>query len=205
MRALANTLLKLIGISKTRELLQLLKINKNFSIYETANYSIFRAHDFRTFSNYVVSEYYNDSPPGSIINGTRNENLEKLSFHENSFDVIISSDVLEHVSDIDKALSEIKRVLKPGGYHIFTIPVDYKMDKTTERAIVINGLITNLLEPVMHGDTVRNNGILAFRDFGKDVINYLSRNNLECKEVKYTKNNMHITSVYYAQKTLTVV
>ena len=200
MRALANTLLKLIGVSKTRELLQLLKTNKNFSIYETANYSIFRAHDFRTFSNYVVSEYYDDSSPGSIINGTRNENLEQLSFPDNSFNIIISSDVLEHVSDIGKALSEIKRVLKPGGYHIFTIPVDYKMDRTTERAIVTNGLIINLLEPVMHGDTMRNNGILAFRDFGNDAISYLNRDNFECKEVKYTKNNMHITSVYYAKK-----
>ena len=200
MRVLANTILKLIGVSYTRELLQILKKHKNFSIYETANHSIFRAHEFRTLSNYVVSEYYDDSPLGSNINGIRNENLEQLSFQDNFFDVIITSDVLEHVSDLDKALSEIKRVLKPGGYHIFTIPADYKMNRTTERATIKNGLIINLSEPVMHGDTVRNNGILAFRDFGKDTLQYLSRDSLECKEVKYIKNNMHITSVYYSQK-----
>ena len=151
-------------------------------------------------ANYVVSEYFDDRSCGTYVNGIRNENLEQLTFQDNSFDVLINSDVLEHVSDLNKALSEIKRVLKPGGFHIFTLPVDYELPKTTERAIVVDGKIKHIMKPVMHGDTIRGSGILAFRDFGKNVLQYMSRDGLECKELKYFKGNEFITSVYYAQK-----
>ncbi|MEQ1876377.1 MAG: bifunctional 2-polyprenyl-6-hydroxyphenol methylase/3-demethylubiquinol 3-O-methyltransferase UbiG [Bdellovibrionia bacterium] len=43
---------------------------------------------------------------------------EKLPFPDASFDVIFCCDVLEHVSDLGRVVSEISRVLKPGG-HLF--------------------------------------------------------------------------------------
>jgi len=44
--------------------------------------------------------------------------IEQLSsiFSNNSFDTVISMEVLEHLLDIDQCLIEINRVLKPGGY-----------------------------------------------------------------------------------------
>lgn len=47
---------------------------------------------------------------------------ENLPFEENSFDVIFCSHVLEHVTDEDKSLEEIKRVLKGGGVLIIGMP-----------------------------------------------------------------------------------
>ena len=47
---------------------------------------------------------------------------EKLVFADNTFDLVYSSNVLEHVQDPAKVLSEGIRVLKPGGYLFFTYP-----------------------------------------------------------------------------------
>ena len=41
--------------------------------------------------------------------------IQDIPYENESFDIIISRHMLYHVPDIDKALSEVKRVLKPGG------------------------------------------------------------------------------------------
>jgi SAM-dependent methyltransferase len=200
MRSLADAVLKLLTIDKTGGLVERLISDANFSIYETAAYSVFRLGSIKKMNNYMVSEYFDDMPFGSRVNGIRNENLECLTFPDNSFDILINSEVLEHVSDLNKALSEVKRVLKPGGFHVFTIPVDIELPKTIERAKIVDGNVEHLLEPVIHGDSIRGEGILAFRDFGSDVLDFMSRGGFECKEFKYIKRGQLITSVYYAQK-----
>ena len=45
-----------------------------------------------------------------------------LPFADNFFDVVISCDVFEHIEDHTKAASEVRRVLKPDGVLIFTVP-----------------------------------------------------------------------------------
>lgn len=55
-----------------------------------------------------------------------------LPFDDNDFDVILCNHVLEHIPDQEKALSELFRVLKPGGWGIFQVPQDLKRDKTFE-------------------------------------------------------------------------
>jgi 2-polyprenyl-6-hydroxyphenyl methylase/3-demethylubiquinone-9 3-methyltransferase len=45
-----------------------------------------------------------------------------LPFEDNMFDVVISSDVIEHTEDPWKALDELIRVLKPGGILCVTVP-----------------------------------------------------------------------------------
>jgi SAM-dependent methyltransferase len=49
--------------------------------------------------------------------------IKKLPYADNSFDMVIHSDTLEHVDDPLTGLSEVLRVLKPGGFTCFTIPV----------------------------------------------------------------------------------
>jgi len=50
-----------------------------------------------------------------------------LAFDSNSFDTVFSTQVLEHVDDHHKALEEIYRVLKPGGYFIFSVPFVWEL------------------------------------------------------------------------------
>jgi len=50
------------------------------------------------------------------------ESINKLNFEDNFFDAAFSTEVLEHVPNDLEALNEIKRVLKPNGIYIFTVP-----------------------------------------------------------------------------------
>jgi SAM-dependent methyltransferase len=47
---------------------------------------------------------------------------EELPFEDGSFDLVFSSHVIEHVPDMQKAVLEINRVLKPGGYNFCIVP-----------------------------------------------------------------------------------
>jgi SAM-dependent methyltransferase len=49
-------------------------------------------------------------------------NVCALPFDDGSFDVVLATDIIEHVDDDDLALAEIARVLKPGGRVLITVP-----------------------------------------------------------------------------------
>lgn len=55
-----------------------------------------------------------------------------LPFKDNSYDVILCNHVLEHIPDDRKAMQELFRVLKPGGWGIFQIPQDLNRAITFE-------------------------------------------------------------------------
>jgi SAM-dependent methyltransferase len=53
-----------------------------------------------------------------------------LPFPDNAYDLILCNHVLEHIPDDTKAMSELYRVMKPGGMGIFQIPQDLKRATT---------------------------------------------------------------------------
>ena len=55
-----------------------------------------------------------------------------LPFEDNSFDIILCNHVLEHIPEDGKAMTELFRVMKPGGWGVFQIPQDLNRDKTFE-------------------------------------------------------------------------
>ena len=55
-----------------------------------------------------------------------------LPFDDNSYDVILCNHVLEHIPDDTKAMQELFRVMKPGGYGVFQIPQDLNREVTFE-------------------------------------------------------------------------
>jgi SAM-dependent methyltransferase len=57
--------------------------------------------------------------------------IHNIPFEENTFDVIFCNHVLEHVDDDIKAMSEMYRVLKPGGWAILQVPFFYPMEEET--------------------------------------------------------------------------
>lgn len=50
-----------------------------------------------------------------------------LPFKADAFDAVISTQVFEHVDDLDFTLSEIRRVLKPGGKLVASVPFIYQI------------------------------------------------------------------------------
>ena len=74
-------------------------------------------------SNFIVgSEYYPRCKFGEIIDSVRNKDIEHLSFVDNTFDLIVSNDVMEHITNPKTGFRECARVLRKGGKLLMTVP-----------------------------------------------------------------------------------
>jgi SAM-dependent methyltransferase len=122
---------------------------------------------------YLGSQYFPDVASGSCRRGVRCENLEKMSFVDREFDLVITQDVFEHVLRPDRAFSEICRTLKPGGAHLFTVPL-YQGRKTVTRAVAATEGVKFLQEPVYHSNPVDDAGSLVVTDWGADIIDLIA-------------------------------
>jgi SAM-dependent methyltransferase len=120
------------------------------------------------------SDYVADARPGSHVGGVRSESLMGLTYEDERFDLVLTSETLEHVPDLSTALAEIRRVLVPGGLHVFTAPVSPAVPKTYPRArLADDGSIVDLATPIMHpgGDM----GYRVFTEIGLDFPDLLER------------------------------
>ena len=62
--------------------------------------------------------------------------ITDICFPDNSFDAIICNHVLEHVLDDRRAMAELYRVLKQGGWAILQVPISLSLDRTYEDSSV---------------------------------------------------------------------
>lgn len=123
---------------------------------------------------YVGSQYFPDKELGSIVEGFRNEDLENQTFPDESFDLVITQDVMEHIYNPSHAFNEIARTLKPGGAHIFTVPIINKHNNTevwaTQNA---DGTPNFLKNPEWHGNPVNKQGSPVTMHWGFDIVDYI--------------------------------
>ena len=100
------------------------------------------------------------------------EDLMHLSYADSSFDLVITSETLEHVPNVDVALREIYRILRPSGLHIFTVPMVTDRPQTRQRAYIgEDGALVHLLPPSYHGSPEANKSdLLVFNEFGIDFL-----------------------------------
>ena len=114
------------------------------------------------------SDFVPGAARGATVGGVRHEDLDRLTYPDSDFDLVLTSETLEHVPDLGRALAEIHRILAPGGRHVFTIPVSPDVPATFPRArLRDDGAIEELAPPLRHpgGDV----GYLVFTELGRDV------------------------------------
>jgi SAM-dependent methyltransferase len=100
-----------------------------------------------------------------------------LPFKDNSYDVILCNHVLEHIPDDTKAMQELYRVLKPGGYGVFQIPQDLSRANTFE-----DDSITEKKERAKIFGQYDH-----VRVYGRDYFDKLRSIGFKVEEVNYTK------------------
>ena len=82
----------------------------------------------------VGSEYLGPAiRGGDVVDGVRHEDIASLSFGDAGFDLVISLDVLAHVTDPTRAIHEMRRVLKPGGQLLLTVPFNPDKEQNVTR------------------------------------------------------------------------
>jgi SAM-dependent methyltransferase len=134
----------------------------------------------RECADYSFSYYYPNVQAGTVhpSTGYRCENLERLTFKDDEFDLFLTSDVMEHVFDPDAAFREIGRVLKPGGAHVFVVPLDNGPTSSERCAELRGGTVTHLPvrphplllpPPIYHGDPTNAEGALQTFRWGYDI------------------------------------
>lgn len=128
-------------------------------VYEPAVFGAFSRRTMRRAASFITSEFLDGAEPGEVADGRRHEDIRSLSFANASFDLVITSEVFEHVADPWPGFAEVRRVLRPGGRHVFTVPV-------------VRGRPTSSRDgqpAVYHIDPLRPRGSLVETDFGDDL------------------------------------
>lgn len=121
--------------------------------------------------HYIATYFHPNIPLGQYVGVFMNENLESLTFPDDTFDIFISLDVFEHLFSPQKAFKEIWRTLKPGGFFISTWPIrNYLVEPITFRASInADGSVSHTCDPEIHGNPVDSGGSLVTVDYGYDI------------------------------------
>ena len=125
----------------------------------------------RNAGRLTCSEWFDGATPGQIVDGVQCQDVQNLTFAPASFDLCTSTEVFEHVPDDARGFAELRRVLRPGGRLVFSVPLS-PAASTIERARLLkDGGVEHLLPPEYHGDRIRGRGrVLAYRNYGFDVL-----------------------------------
>ncbi len=102
-------------------------------------------------------------------------NVENMPLESESFDVIMANHILEHVEHLDKALSEIFRVLKKDGWAVLLSPINPEREKTYE-----DSSITDPIERERHFGQKDH-----LREFGRDYAEVLASAGFLVEQIDY--------------------
>ena len=149
-------------------------------IYEPGLIGPFRTY-LRNLDGYVNSFLGTDVSPGEMRDGIECQDLMNLTYADNSFDLVLSSDIFEHVRKPFAGFKEVNRVLKPGGFHIFSIPVEQPMPRRTVFRVDTSGPEDVHVLPAQYHGVPKGNRILVYTDFGADMVARLAGDGIDLK------------------------
>jgi SAM-dependent methyltransferase len=97
--------------------------------------------------------------PGHVLAQFPDVDMMSLPFEEGRFDLVVHSDTLEHVPRPIRGLSECQRILRPGGFCAFTIPII--VDRLT--------MAREGLPPSYHGSPSNPADCRVYTEYGADA------------------------------------
>jgi ubiquinone/menaquinone biosynthesis C-methylase UbiE len=79
------------------------------------------------------------------------QSIVKTDFPDDFFDVVFSLSVMEHIVEIDQAIAEIRRILKPGGRFVVGFPIEnFASNFVLDIVKHINGFDRKVHHPTNH-------------------------------------------------------
>jgi SAM-dependent methyltransferase len=150
----------------------------------------FLSPDFKGGSEHIIEatrRHLGDVP-------VRHEDMQALSFANESLDFIVHADVLEHLPRPSDAISECHRVLRPTGVMLFTCPI-YARVETQKVAEMVDDEIRFLGEPAYHGNPLSEHGVPVFNNFGFELFDQVRACGFTKVEVGFTADT---SAAYYS-------
>jgi len=152
--------------------------------------------------DYYATEY----DPAAIAAGTHPRtfaDFQKLHYEAGTFDLVIASDVFEHIRRDADAMRELHRVLRSGGELVLTVPYDHTRAQTIQRVDTTGPADVHVLPPQYHGG---GGHTLAYREYGRDLVDLLAAAGFSVERVELDDAALGITpqSVFVARKNTAV-
>lgn len=123
------------------------------------------------YPRFVGSQYMPEPDKQAQMYPIVHQDIMALDLPDESFDLVLTIEVLEHIPDLAMSLREQARVLRPGGVMLATFPFHWGSDNTLQKAELREGTIRHLVgTPEYHGDSMRDDGILVYQIPGWDVV-----------------------------------
>ena len=133
------------------------------------------------FSEGMLESAKNNTIGLNFIENYTVADAQFLPYGDNEFDIIIANYMLYHVPNVEKALSEISRVLKPNGSFFASTFGKNNLKEVTETFRNYNNEIDSVLTEMVAVFGLENGGEMLSKYFNS-------------VEIKRYENNLHITS-----------
>lgn len=172
--------------------------------YELSTYGATFKYLKSNFGKVTTSEYMPGEMRGGVIDGVLNEDITNLTFADNTFDLITSNSVFEHVPDDIRGYQECFRTLKNDGVLIFTVPL-YDIAETIKMAVITPSGIEFIEKPEYHDSRLGGpkSALTFWRHSYRDICDRVAIagfNRLELVNVLITPVQGLPTKVVYARK-----
>ena len=180
----------------------MLDTNPGFSSPPYAGYAVPELLERVPWIELYTSAFRPDLQWGASLGGvTSNQNLEEMTFPDRHFDLVITSDIMEHVRLPDRAHSEIARVLRPQGVYLFTVPHSRSLTENIIRVQVHDPdrpeTDEHLLEDEFHGTAQPGEPpVLSYRVFGTNIDSELNGDGFD---VEYTFDPIWRNAVFQSE------
>jgi hypothetical protein len=123
------------------------------------------------YPRYLGSQFLPEPDAAKKLFPIQHQDLQALTYPSDSFDIVVSIEVLEHVAQLRSALSEMARVLRSGGLMLSTFPFRWDAAETLQKAREVGDRTEHLVpEPEYHPAPLEPKGSLVYQIPGWDII-----------------------------------